>query len=118
MKPAGEIWRSPALSSVKKMCNTVGMETNPELVLRIIRETEAKHGVDDIGEMFRAKHIVAARKECAYRLRNEANATLSRIADLLGLSDHTTIMYYLKEEEKRRAAESAAEPGDGQSREN
>ena len=72
---------------------------------KIIYRVAQKHGVSvaDIKGHSRKQHIVYARQEAAYQLREERNLTLNQIGSLLGHKDHTTILHAIKCHEKKLA---------------
>lgn len=76
----------------------------------IFQEVCEKHGVPPIlirGKQ-RAKYIVAARQELAYRLSQETTMSLPQIASKMGYQDHTTPIYSIKQHKKRMEAQRVA----------
>ena len=68
-----------------------------------------KHGVSvaDIKGQSRKQMFVYARQEAAYDLRKQRNLSLTKIGQMLGGKDHTTILYAISAHEKRLAERTA-----------
>lgn len=72
-------------------------------VEQIKSEVSLKHGVtvEDIDSPKRALHMVAARHECMWRLRNETGASYHQIARQLGGKDHTSVISGIRRHQAR-----------------
>lgn len=71
----------------------------------ILQAIAMKHGVtvaDMKGKSRRADHV-KARQEAAYELRINRNFSLTKIGQLLGNRDHTTILYSIRKHTKKLA---------------
>jgi chromosomal replication initiator protein len=75
----------------------------------VIYRVAKKHGVSvaDIKGQSRKQMFVYARQEAAYDLRKQRNLSLTKIGQMLGGKDHTTILYAISAHEKRLAERTA-----------
>lgn len=76
---------------------------------QIIYHVAQKHcvSVAEIKGSSRKQVYVHARREAAYRLREERNLTLNQIGSMLGHKDHTTILHAIKSHKKGLAKRTA-----------
>lgn len=74
---------------------------------QILRQVAEKHGlsVSDLKGRSRYRAVVWPRQEAMYELHTRTPLSLSQIARLVGVSDHTTVMHGI-----RRHAERVAQP--------
>ena len=72
---------------------------------KIMREVSEKHKipVDHIKGDSRRKHIINARHEFCYRLKNELGFSLKQIGRMIGNRDHTTVLNAIRKHEKNLA---------------
>jgi chromosomal replication initiator protein len=100
-----------ALTRVVAFANLSGLPLTPQLVNSALadlipRQTEIKHGdvIRAVSDIFgvseeqllsreRTREIALPRQIAMYLLREEANASLPQIGEVLGGRDHTTVMY-------------------------
>jgi hypothetical protein len=80
----------------------------------IIQSIAMKHGVTvkDIKSQSRKHEHVVARQEAAYELRKQRNFSLTKIGQMLGNRDHTTILHALRKHEERLAKQKLDEPSE------
>ena len=70
-------------------------ETTAQKRDRVLRDICERHDVSlaSLQSKQRHKHIIPARFEACYRLRNEAGLSWSRIGKILGGRDHSTVIH-------------------------
>lgn len=70
----------------------------PQLARKITKEVAEKHNVSvrDMQSASRFRHIVTARNEAFYRLRNETTLSLPQIGRRFGDRDHTTVLHGIR----------------------
>lgn len=75
----------------------------------VIYRVAMRHEVSvaDIKGTSRKQRFVYARQEAAYDLRKQRNLSLTKIGQMLGGKDHTTILYAISAHEKRLAERTA-----------
>lgn len=102
--------------TVEKTCTILNFPTlnmnTPGVV--IIQSIAMKHGVtvENIKSNSRIHKHVLARQEAAYELRINRNFSLTKIGQMLGNRDHTTILYSIRKHKQRLAKISPDEPSE------
>jgi chromosomal replication initiator protein len=91
---------------IKKCRIATAFLPNPKMVVaRIKSEVATKHGVTagEIDGIRRAAHIVAARQEAMWRVKNETKLSYPEIGRRFGDKDHTTVIWAVRQHEARMA---------------
>jgi chromosomal replication initiation ATPase DnaA len=72
---------------------------------QVIQQVAEKHNltVDQVISPDRHRHIVIARHEAMWRLRQETKMSLPQIARALGRTDHTTVRWAINRHAERMA---------------
>lgn len=80
----------------------------------IIQNVAFKYGVSvqEIKSKSRKQKHVFARQEAAYELRKQRNFSLTKIGQMLGNRDHTTILHACRKHEERLAKVAFDEPSE------
>lgn len=75
-------------------------------VRQIIAETAADHRipVDEMLSERRQRHLVYARQDAMWRIRQQTTFSLPRIGGFFGGMDHTTVLHGIRAHEARLAA--------------
>lgn len=84
------------------------IKTPPLMWKRILIETAMKHGVsvEKITGSRRLNHIVLARHEAMWRMKNEAGMSYPAIARRVGVMDHTSCIHGVRAHEARMKGEA------------
>jgi chromosomal replication initiator protein len=87
----------------------VGIPEQAPTWRKILYQVAMKHGVSpsDITSVYKTKHIVAARYEAFYRMREELKISFPRIGMYLG-RDHTTVLAGYRKHAARLAQEQTS----------
>lgn len=80
----------------------------------IVRETCEKHGIilTDLLSNRRSSHIVQARHEAMYRMRQETVLSMPEIGERMGGKDHTSVLYAIGRYEQFLAGKAYQIPKD------
>ena len=100
------IYDEPAGPRRPLLADSIILPTRKALARQIVQEVAAKHGVtfEEIVSMRRQQHIVDARNEVYFRLRNETTWSFPSIGRFLGDRDHSSVMCGARKHAKRLEA--------------
>lgn len=95
-------------AKIAKLCTALeaaGVVADPQTGRKLAESIAIKHGIS-FSEMIssrRAPHLVRARQEAMWHLREHTKLSYPQIAYILGKRDHTTIIHGIKRHAERMA---------------
>jgi chromosomal replication initiation ATPase DnaA len=97
-KAASRARPRPAIRDVINIPTSIPSDMPLSDAQRIMKEVCVKHRVTraELTGKQRAKNIVIARQEAAYRLKTETTMSLPQIGRRLGGKDHTTVLHSVR----------------------